>query len=81
MLAALPQVLQVPLEQIHSRVRKPQKGAEQYEKRALDAGRMAVREAGLEFWVNFGDYLDTGLFLDHRICAACCAGGPGMRIS
>jgi 23S rRNA (guanine2445-N2)-methyltransferase / 23S rRNA (guanine2069-N7)-methyltransferase len=66
-LAALPQVLQVPLEQIHSRVRKPQKGAEQYEKRALDAGRIAVREAGLEFWVNFGDYLDTGLFLDHRI--------------
>jgi len=63
----LPQVLQVPLEQIHSRVRKPQKGAEQYEKRALDTGRMAVREAGLEFWVNFGDYLDTGLFLDHRI--------------
>jgi 23S rRNA (guanine2445-N2)-methyltransferase / 23S rRNA (guanine2069-N7)-methyltransferase len=66
-LAALPQVLEVPLEQIHSRVRKPQKGAEQYEKRELDAGRLAVREAGLEFWVNFGDYLDTGLFLDHRI--------------
>jgi 23S rRNA (guanine2445-N2)-methyltransferase / 23S rRNA (guanine2069-N7)-methyltransferase len=65
-LAALPQVMQVPLEQIHSRVRKPQKGAEQYEKRALDAGRIAVREAGLGFWVNFGDYLDTGLFLDHR---------------
>jgi 23S rRNA (guanine2445-N2)-methyltransferase / 23S rRNA (guanine2069-N7)-methyltransferase len=66
-LAALPQVLPVPLGQIHSRVRKPQKGAEQYEKRELDAGRIAVREAGLEFWVNFGDYLDTGLFLDHRI--------------
>ena len=66
-LAALPQVLPVPLEQIHSRVRKPQKGAEQYEKRELDAGRVAVREGGLEFWVNFGDYLDTGLFLDHRI--------------
>ncbi len=66
-LAALPQVVEVPLEQIHSRVRKPQKGAEQYEKRALDAGRIAVGEAGLKFWVNFGDYLDTGLFLDHRI--------------
>ena len=37
-LAALPDVLAVPLEQVHSRVRKPQKGAEQYEKRALDAG-------------------------------------------
>jgi 23S rRNA (guanine2445-N2)-methyltransferase / 23S rRNA (guanine2069-N7)-methyltransferase len=66
-LAALPQVVEVPLEQIHSRVRKPQKGVEQYEKRALDAGRIVVGEAGLKFWVNFGDYLDTGLFLDHRI--------------
>jgi 23S rRNA (guanine2445-N2)-methyltransferase / 23S rRNA (guanine2069-N7)-methyltransferase len=26
-----------------------------------------VSEGGLEFWVNFRDYLDTGLFLDHRI--------------
>ena len=59
--------LQVPLERMHSRVRKPQKGAEQYEKRELDGGPGAVREGGLEFWVNFGDYLDTGLFLDHRI--------------
>ncbi len=31
------------------------------------AGGVAVREGGLEFWVNFRDYLDTGLFLDHRI--------------
>jgi 23S rRNA (guanine2445-N2)-methyltransferase / 23S rRNA (guanine2069-N7)-methyltransferase len=26
-----------------------------------------VGEGGLKFWVNFRDYLDTGLFLDHRI--------------
>ena len=26
-----------------------------------------MSEGGLEFWVNFRDYLDTGLFLDHRI--------------
>jgi 23S rRNA (guanine2445-N2)-methyltransferase / 23S rRNA (guanine2069-N7)-methyltransferase len=26
-----------------------------------------VSEGGLKFWVNFRDYLDTGLFLDHRI--------------
>ena len=66
-LSALPDVLAVPLERLHSRVRKPQKGAAQYEKRAVAGGRVAVREGGLEFWVNFGDYLDTGLFLDHRI--------------
>ena len=31
------------------------------------AERYAVQEGGLKFWVNFRDYLDTGLFLDHRL--------------
>ena len=66
-LAVLPEVLSVPLPQVHTRVRKPQKGAEQYEKRDSAAPRHAVQEGGLKFWVNFRDYLDTGLFLDHRI--------------
>jgi 23S rRNA (guanine2445-N2)-methyltransferase / 23S rRNA (guanine2069-N7)-methyltransferase len=66
-LAVLPEVLRVPLPQVHTRVRKPQKGAEQYEKRDSAAERHAVQEGGLKFWVNFRDYLDTGLFLDHRI--------------
>jgi 23S rRNA (guanine2445-N2)-methyltransferase / 23S rRNA (guanine2069-N7)-methyltransferase len=66
-LAVLPEVLGVPLPQVHSRVRKPQKGSGQYEKREAHAERHAVQEGGLKFWVNFRDYLDTGLFLDHRI--------------
>lgn len=66
-LAVLPQVLEVPLPQVHTRVRKPQKGAGQYEKHDSAAQRYAVQEGGLKFWVNFRDYLDTGLFLDHRI--------------
>ncbi len=66
-LAVLPEVLGVPLPQVHTRVRKPQKGTEQYEKRDSAAERHAVQEGGLKFWVNFHDYLDTGLFLDHRI--------------
>jgi 23S rRNA (guanine2445-N2)-methyltransferase / 23S rRNA (guanine2069-N7)-methyltransferase len=66
-LSVLPEVLSVPLAHVHSRVRKAQKGAEQYEKRALTGERHAVQEGGLKFWVNFRDYLDTGLFLDHRI--------------
>jgi len=66
-LAVLPEVLSVPLAQVHTRVRKPQKGADQYEKRDSAAERHAVQEGGLKFWVNFRDYLDTGLFLDHRI--------------
>jgi 23S rRNA (guanine2445-N2)-methyltransferase / 23S rRNA (guanine2069-N7)-methyltransferase len=69
-LAVLPEVLTVPLSHVHSRVRKPQKGSEQYEKRDAKAERHAVQEGGLKFWVNFRDYLDTGLFLDHRIVRA-----------
>jgi 23S rRNA (guanine2445-N2)-methyltransferase / 23S rRNA (guanine2069-N7)-methyltransferase len=69
-LAVLPEVLSVPIAQVHSRVRKPQKGAEQYEKRESVDERHAVSEGGLKFWVNFRDYLDTGLFLDHRIMRA-----------
>jgi len=69
-LAVLPQVLEVPVAQVHSRTRKPQKGAAQYEKHAATEQRHEVRERGLAFWVNFRDYLDTGLFLDHRLTRA-----------
>jgi 23S rRNA (guanine2445-N2)-methyltransferase / 23S rRNA (guanine2069-N7)-methyltransferase len=77
-LAVLPAALEVPAAQVHTRVRKPQKGTEQYRKqqRAAESEaaaerdgheRVAVEEGGLKFWVNFRDYLDTGLFLDHRL--------------
>jgi 23S rRNA (guanine2445-N2)-methyltransferase / 23S rRNA (guanine2069-N7)-methyltransferase len=69
-LAVLPEVLAVPIARVHSRVRKPQRGAEQYEKQARLAERHTVQEGGLKFWVNFRDYLDTGLFLDHRLVRA-----------
>jgi 23S rRNA (guanine2445-N2)-methyltransferase / 23S rRNA (guanine2069-N7)-methyltransferase len=70
LLAVLPDVLAVPGAQIHTRVRKPQKGGEQYDKRAMTNERHVVHENGLKFWVNFRDYLDTGLFLDHRLIRA-----------
>jgi 23S rRNA (guanine2445-N2)-methyltransferase / 23S rRNA (guanine2069-N7)-methyltransferase len=66
-LAVLPEVLSVPLPQIHTRTRKAQKGSGQYEKHENAEERHVVHEGGLKFWVNFRDYLDTGLFLDHRI--------------
>jgi 23S rRNA (guanine2445-N2)-methyltransferase / 23S rRNA (guanine2069-N7)-methyltransferase len=69
-LAVLPAALEVPAERVHTRVRKPQKGAEQYAKRENRGERSAVEEGGLKFWVNFHDYLDTGLFLDHRLVRA-----------
>ncbi|MGI9211942.1 MAG: bifunctional 23S rRNA (guanine(2069)-N(7))-methyltransferase RlmK/23S rRNA (guanine(2445)-N(2))-methyltransferase RlmL [Methylococcaceae bacterium] len=66
-LAALPDALGLPLEQIHFRVRRRQKGTAQYEKLAEAGHFHAVPEGGHQFWVNFEDYLDTGLFLDHRL--------------
>lgn len=49
------------------KVRRQQKGMAQYEKLASEKKFHEVSEGGNRFWVNFADYLDTGLFLDHRI--------------
>lgn len=64
--SALPSVLQVPREKIALKVRKRQKGAAQYEKFGAEGRMMEVREGGARLLVNLTDYLDTGLFLDHR---------------
>src|SRR5439155_26580314 len=46
--------------------RQRQRGKSQYERRD-EAGRLfEVAEGGHRFLVNLSDYLDTGLFLDHR---------------
>jgi 23S rRNA (guanine2445-N2)-methyltransferase / 23S rRNA (guanine2069-N7)-methyltransferase len=66
-LAMLPEILGLPGERIVLRVRRRQKGGDQYEKVGEEAQFHAVREGGYRFLVNFTDYLDTGLFLDHRI--------------
>ena len=65
--AACAEALSVPFEQIAFKTRQRQKGLAQYEKTG-DAGEFfVVHEAGLRFEVNLTRYLDTGLFLDHRI--------------
>jgi 23S rRNA (guanine2445-N2)-methyltransferase / 23S rRNA (guanine2069-N7)-methyltransferase len=66
-LAALPGVTGVPAERIHLRQRRRTARGEQYEKLGEAAEFQLVEEGGLKFWVNFTDYLDTGLFLDHRL--------------
>jgi 23S rRNA G2069 N7-methylase RlmK/C1962 C5-methylase RlmI len=66
MLASIAHTLGVAPERIHARVRRRQKGLAQYERVAERGERIAVGEGGLRFWVNLDDYLDTGLFLDHR---------------
>ncbi len=69
-LAAIPGTLGVPAEQIHLRMRRRTTRGEQYQKLGEAAQFWLVAEGGLRFWVNFTDYLDTGLFLDHRITRA-----------
>ena len=49
------------------KVRKKQKGTNQYEKLANKGEYFYVNEYGAKLWVNLTDYLDTGLFLDHRL--------------
>lgn len=46
--------------------RARQKGRDQYQKFDAQKNRMVVQEYGAQFYVNLRDYLDTGLFLDHR---------------
>lgn len=60
-------VLEIPEEQLFFKVRRQQKGRAQYGKLGETRAFHEVREGACRFLVNFEDYLDTGLFLDHRI--------------
>lgn len=65
-LGVILEVLEIPREQMFFKVRQRQKGKAQYEKLGEKRNFHEIREGGLKFLVNFEDYLDTGLFLDHR---------------
>ncbi len=52
------------------KTRQKQKGSQQYQKKKGSGSLYEVREGGGRFLLNFTDYLDTGLFLDHRITRA-----------
>jgi 23S rRNA (guanine2445-N2)-methyltransferase / 23S rRNA (guanine2069-N7)-methyltransferase len=58
--------LGVPANRTFLKVRKRQRDGGQYEKVNAVKAVVTVREGGLEFEVNLSDYLDSGLFLDHR---------------
>ncbi|MFP5358606.1 MAG: bifunctional 23S rRNA (guanine(2069)-N(7))-methyltransferase RlmK/23S rRNA (guanine(2445)-N(2))-methyltransferase RlmL [Gammaproteobacteria bacterium] len=65
-LTQLQSVLQVPATHLHFKVRRAQKGTAQYQRLGEQARFHPVSEHGVKLWVNLDDYLDTGLFLDHR---------------
>ena len=62
------EILEIPDDRIYFRQRQRKAGRQgQYEKLSSEQEFFTVKEAGLSFRVNLTDYLDTGLFLDHRI--------------
>ncbi len=63
---AIPAVLGTPAERIVVKQRRRQRGTEQYRKNAEVGRLLEVREGRARLLVNLHDYLDTGLFLDHR---------------
>jgi 23S rRNA (guanine2445-N2)-methyltransferase / 23S rRNA (guanine2069-N7)-methyltransferase len=65
-LAAVSEVLGVDAGRMHLRMRRRRRADRQYQRRD-DSGRLlTVTEGPARFAVNLTDYLDTGLFLDHR---------------
>lgn len=67
-------LLAVPHSRVFVKTRQRQKGKKQYQKRPGQGKLYEVREQGCRFLVNFTDYLDTGLFLDHRKIRAMLGG-------
>ena len=66
-LQAVPQVLPVQAENIVLKTRARQSGKAQYDKQDAREQYVPVQEGKARFLVNLHDYLDTGLFLDHRL--------------
>ena len=61
------EILGLTEDRIHLKVRRRQRGGSQYSKKGDKKRFLKVQEGGLAFLVNLDDYIDTGLFLDHRI--------------
>lgn len=68
--AMVHKVLNVPFDQIHLKTRQRQRGESQYEKLNAEPKFYTVTEGLAKLSVNFENYLDTGLFLDHRLMRA-----------
>lgn len=65
-LAAIPQALGIDKSKVVVKRRERQSGSKQYTRQAAQGQFMEVSEGGVKLLVNLTDYLDTGLFLDHR---------------
>lgn len=61
------ETIQIHPDHVHLKRRSRQRGKTQHEKVDQTGQRSIANEGGLQFLVNLKDYVDTGLFLDHRI--------------
>ncbi len=67
LVAALPEALNIPAENIHLKVRSVKSGDDQYRRLAAASSSVVyVTEHDAKLELNLTDYLDIGLFLDHR---------------
>ncbi len=69
-LESIPDVFGIPAKHVYYKERRRQSAGEQYEKLGTVGVFFEMREGGLSFLINLTDYLDTGVFLDHRIIRA-----------
>ena len=67
MLRTAAEVTEVPVNNVFLKRRERQRGAAKYERLEAEQRTINAHEGGLLFEVNLSNYLDTGLFLDHRI--------------
>lgn len=81
--AAVPDALGIPPEQVVLKQRRRQRERAQYESLGQAGGAFEVEEGGHRFGVELRGHLDTGLFLDHRrvraLVAREVAARPGAR--
>lgn len=66
LLTACSAAFECPVADIAVKQRQVNKGLAQYEKQGASGETFEVSEGSAKYWVNLHDYLDTGLFLDHR---------------
>jgi 23S rRNA (guanine2445-N2)-methyltransferase / 23S rRNA (guanine2069-N7)-methyltransferase len=64
---AVAKILEIAPGDLFFKMRRRQRGTSQYGRQQQAPVQARVAEGKARFWVNFSEYLDTGLFLDHRL--------------
>lgn len=78
---AVATALGIPPNRMHWKTRARQKGKNQYERLEQSNERLDIAEGALHFQVNLSDFLDTGLFLDHRPLRQAISRLPGSGLT